>query len=79
MEACAFGCSHSTFALNNGALLSTSDCRGNFVNIHSSEVKSVMAAVEKRQSAALAQQLFRNFNTLNIFTYEFRESLRCPI
>ena len=60
--------------------LSTIDfrCRGNFVNIQSSVIKCVMAAVAKRQWAAIAQQLFRNFNTLNIFLVNFEKAFASP-
>ena len=37
-----------------------------------------MAAVAKRQSAALAQQLFRNIETLNIFLINFEIALAAP-
>lgn len=37
-----------------------------------------MASVAKRQCAALAQQLFRNFNTLNIFLVNFEKAFAAP-
>jgi len=37
-----------------------------------------MAAVAKRQGAALAQQFFRNFNRLNIFLINFKKAFAAP-
>jgi hypothetical protein len=78
VEASAFGRSPSIIALNKDALILNSDRGGNFVNIHGPVIKYVMAAVAKRQRAALAQQCFRNFNVSNIFFVDIEIAFAAP-